>query len=1060
MGKANFSWVLAIFLCVLSSSTSFAQGRNVTGTIKDERGAALSGATVLVKNSNVSTTSDANGLFSINVPANGKTLVVSYVGMQNQEFPLGSSNVVDISLAASSTTLNDVVVIGYGRARRANLTSAQTSVSSKEIERTVNTTIEQAIQGRAAGVYITQNSGQPGGGISVNIRGISSINGNTEPLYVIDGVQVQGQAVSFGSQSSSNPLAGLNPSDIEDIQVLQGPSATAIYGSRATNGVILITTKRGKSGEAKLAYGFQYSIQTPPQHLEVMDLQQYAQMVKEFHVVAGGNTQGEFLDPTLLGRGTDWQSELFKSAPMSKHQLSLSGGNQNTTYYMSGEYLKQEGVALGSGFDRYGFRVNLDNKPREWISLGANLSFNQTKEDLTTSQENVISNALQLTPQVPVKNLNGSWGGGDITNGANQFAPVNPIAIASLNTNNNTRRQFLGGLNLGLNLLKDLTFRTSFNTNIGYSNSTYYQPTYAIGWAINATASLNNGTGTNSYWNWNQLLEYNKQLGKHAVGAMVSHEAQESNWKNVVGIRTGFLTNDIFDLNAGDPSTSSNSGGSGEWGMESYLGRLNYNYDNRYIVTGTVRRDGSVNFGPENKWGTFPSISAAWRVSQEAFFQVPFISELKVRYETGLTGNQGSGAGIYSPLSTGATPTGTGFLPSVYSNPELKWEETQTNNIGLNVGFLKNRISLEGDYYVKNTDNLIMSNPLPWYMGTNGTGAVGSPLVNLGSLQTTGWGVTINSTNINTKNFRWETNLNLSSFKTTIMKFNSDNAFVDRTSWWLADWTQRSAVGQAPWLFRGYIEEGLFQTIDEIEKSAVPVDNNGNRLPIENTERNIQGLWVGDVKFKDISGADGKPDGIIDVNDMTYIGNPWPKLFGGFTNSFSYKGFDLSVLITGTFGNDIYNYLANVNTNQNNINLSRNLLIHAMDYARPTLDASGKPVLANPGTDVPRISYGPNANNSRPTSKWVEDGSFVRLKNVSLSYNLPTSLLSKQKLVKGLRTTIGAQNVATITGYSGFDPEVGSYVGRDASASNQAVGLDFGRYPLTPVYTISVGVNF
>jgi TonB-dependent starch-binding outer membrane protein SusC len=817
----------------------------------------------------------------------------------------------------------------------------------------------------------------------------------------------------------------------------------------------MITTKRGKSGDAKINYGLQYSIQTSPPRLEVMNLQQYAQMVKEFHAIQGGNTPIEFLDPSLLGKGTDWQDELFKATPMSKHQLSMSGGNDKTTYYFSGEYLDQKGVAVGSGFKRYGFRINLDNKPREWATIGLNMSVNQTKENLTTSQENVISNALQLTPQVPVKNLDGSWGGGDLTNGANQFAPVNPIAIANLNTNNNVRRQLLGGINLGIKITKDLSFRTSVNANAGYSNSAYFQPTYSIGWAINSTASLDNGTGNNTYWNWNQQLQYYKQYKKHGIDAMVTHEAQESNWKNVSARRTGFLTNTIQDLQAGDPLTSSTGGGSGTWGMESYLGRLSYNYDNRYIVVGTVRRDGSANFGPENKWGTFPSVSAAWRVSQEKFFDVPVISDLKLRLETGTTGNQGGG-GIYSPLSTGATPTGTGFLPSVYGNPALKWEETKTNNIGLNIGFLKNRITVEFDYYVKNTDNLLMTNPLPWYMGTNGTGAVGAPTVNLGSLNNKGWGVTINTTNINKKDFKWESSLNLSAFKTKITKFYSDRAFVDRSSWWLDNWTQRSAVGQAPWLFRGYIEEGLFQSLDEINNSAVPVDNNGQRLAINQAT----GLWVGDVKYKDISGPQGVPDGKIDTYDETYIGNPWPKLFGGFTNTITYKGFDVSILITGTFGNDIYNYLSKVNTNANNINISRNLLLHAMDYAKPGLDKQGKPMLLNPETDVPRLSYGPNGNYTRPTTKWVEKGSFIRLKNISLSYNLPAKIVAKQKVVKSMRFTVGAQNILTITGYKGYDPEVGSYVGRDASAGNQAIGLDFGRYPLTPIYTFNLGVNF
>ena len=343
---------------------------------------------------------------------------------------------------------------------------------------------------------------------------------------------------------------------------------------------------------------------------------------------------------------------------------------------------------------------------------------------------------------------------------------------------------------------------------------------------------------------------------------------------------------------------------------------------------------------------------------------------------------------------------------------------------------------------------------LPWYMGTNGTAAVAAPTVNAGTLKTNGWSFTINTTNVSTKNFKWETNLNLSQFKTTIESLNSDKAFFERQDWWLNQsdpWTQRSAVNNAPWLFRGYIEEGIFTSIDEINNSAVPVDNNGNRYPTAASG----GIWLGDVKFKDLNG-----DGKIDVNDMTYIGNPWPK--SGFTNTFSYKGFDLSVLFTATYGNDIYNFMAWQNSNPNNINLGRNMMIHALDYAKLTTDKDGNAMLANPGTDVARIISGAdvNGNYARQTSKWVEDGSYIRLKNVSLSYNLPQSLLSKQRFVRGVRATVGAQNLATITGYSGLDPEVGSYVGANTYTSNQAIGLDYGRYPLTPIYTFSLNVNF
>lgn len=1059
--RNNCLRAIVLLLCTFSFTLLFAQEKRVTGTVRDDSGTPLTGASVTVKGTTHTVVTSDNGQFNITVPANATTLVISYVGMTQQEVDIRNRTSVDVRMAGSANEMSDVVVVGYGRSRRANLTTAQTSVSSKDIEKTVNTTIEQAIQGRAAGVYVTQNSGQPGGAISVNIRGVSSLN-RTQPLYVIDGVQIQAsEDVSFGSSSSSNPLAGLNPSDIQDIQILQGPSATAIYGSRGTNGVILVTTKRGRAGDFKINYAYQYNLQTPPRRLDVMNLRQYAQMVKEYHAIAGGTTPEAFLDPSLLGEGTDWQNELFNNAAMKKHQLSVSGGANNTTYYLSGEYLQQEGVAAGSGFDRYGFRLNLDNKPREWFNIGVNLSFNQTKENLTATnygdaQSPLIGNALRLTPQIPVKNLNGTWGGSDPVNGANQYAPVNPLALANLITNNNMKRQFLGGMNLSFNLFKGLVFRTSLNGNVGNGGNTYYTPTYELDqWHYNTLATLSSGTYSSWYWNWNQLLEYNKQFGKHNLTLMATHEAQESEWKALTAGRTGFLTNDIFDVNAGNPTSATNAGGTYPWSMESYLGRLNYNYDNRYLLTGTFRRDGSPYFGEENRWGNFPSISAAWRVSNEKFWTLDFISDLKIRYETGLTGNQGTGSGIYAPLSTGATPWGTGLRPSTFTNSKLKWEETLTNNVGLNIGFLNNRFTIEADYYVKNTDNLIMGASLPWYMGTNNSpGSVGAPLVNAGSLKTKGWNLTFQTTNINNKNFRWETNLNLSHFRTRITSLNSDNAFIDRTSWWMNNWTQRSAIGYEPWLFRGYIVDGIFQSVDEITKSAVPVDNNGNRRPTDPAT----GIWVGDVKYRDING-----DKKIDVNDITNIGNPWPTLTGGFSNNFTFKGFELGILFTASVGNDIYNYIAAEASNPNNINLSRNLLIDAMDYARVTTNGSGLPVLENPNTNIPRMSNNQIANDNnygRISTRFVEDGSYLRLKNVSLSYNLPSRLIGYQKVIKGLRATIGAQNIATITGYKGYDPEIGAYVGQGSSAQNQAIGIDFGRYPLTPMYTATISVNF
>jgi len=1031
------------------------QNLSVSGVVSDASdGNPIIGVSIFVKGLTNRTVTDVNGKYNLNVPM-GSKLVFSYIGMEKQEI-VANSKIINVKLESNSKMLGEVVAVGYGTAKRVDLTTAQSSVSSKQMEKTVNTTLEQALQGRAAGVYITQNSGQPGGGISVAVRGVSSLNGTTEPLYVIDGVQIPGQSVSFGSTSSSNPLSGLNPSDIQDVQILQGPSATALYGSRATNGVVLITTKRGNAGDAKISYNYSYSQQAPPKRMNVMNLQQYAQMVGEFHAIAGGTTPVEFLDPSILGTGTDWQAELFRNSAMQKHQVSLSGGSDKTTYYVSGEYLNQDGVAVGSGFNRFGMRANLDTKPRKWLKMGLNTSFNQTFEKLSSSSEDVITNALQLTPQIPVRNLDGSYSGGDLKKPEDKYAPINPIAIANLVTNNNTRRQFMGGANLDIDIMPGLTFITSLNANLNTQNSIYFRPTYSIGWALNKTATMSDFNGVNTGYNLNELLHYVKSFGKHSIDLMASHEVSEWTYKNNAANINTFITNDIIDVAAGDQNTADLTGsGRGSGAMESYLGRLNYNFADRYLISASVRRDGSSNFGSDRRWGTFPAISGAWRVSKEKWYNVSFMNELKVRVETGTTGNQGNGGGIYSSMLAFPSQWGTGFLPEKYTNPKVQWESTKTNNIGINASFFNNRIQIEADYYHKITDNLLMLAALPAYMGTLGNGGLGAPIVNLGSLQNDGWAFTFISTNINTKDFKWESNFNISGFKTQILTFNSGVKFIDRPSWWMGNWTQRSTVGEAPWLFRGYKTAGIFQSVDEINNSPVPVDNNGNRLATD-----VNHVWVGDVKYVDVSGPNGKPDGKIDSYDLTNIGNPWPKFFGGFTNTFTYKGFDLSILLTYSYGNSIYNYMKMIDSNPQQINIGRNLLTNADNYARLVTDANGEVSISNSGTNLPRITYSDNGNWTRFTDRWVEDGSYIKLKNISLGYNLPSSLISKQSFIKEVRFVASAQNLFTLTHYTGYDPEVGAYVGNNASSANQAIGIDNGRYPLTQVYTFNITVNF
>ncbi|GAB3221196.1 TonB-dependent receptor [Algoriphagus aestuariicola] len=1030
----------------------------VRGTVRSAGdGLGLPGVTVLVKGTTTGIASNGDGTYSISVPSSDAVLVYSFIGFKSQEILVGNQSVIDVNLEEDMSSLDEVVVVGYGTMKKRDMSSAQVSVSSEDIERTVNTTVEQALQGRAAGVYVTQNTGAPGGGISVNIRGVNSIGGTNEPLYVIDGVQIQPQTVSYGNTSGTNPLAGLNPSDIESMEVLQGPSATAIYGSRGTNGVIMITTKRGKAGLTKISYNYLYSLQDKPDNLDVMSLNQYATMVNEINEITGGTPPAAFLDPSLLGEGTNWQDALFKTAGLNKHTLTLSGGNEATQFYIAGEYFNQEGVAIGSSFDRYSLRTNIDNQTRKWLKIGLNMQLFHTDEQLATGSSDVINNAIQMAPNIPVTNPDGSWGGADPINGSSlQFTPPNPIALANLLDRNYMRRGALGGFNVEIGIIEGLKFRTMLNGNVNYNNGHFFTPTYTLGSVTNDVNTLNKNTDTSFGWNWSQILTYTKTWGKHALDVMASHEAQANKYEFLNAGRVNFPSNDLPELGLGSATGATNSGGAGHWAMESFFGRANYTFDEKYIILGAFRADGSANFGPENRWGYFPSMSAAWRISEESFLEnATWMDELKLRFETGLTGNQGNANAIFAPLSSPSIPTpwGGGFLVSRFGNPSLKWEETSTINFGFNLNMFNNRVQIEADYYVKKTDNLLLPNPLPWYMGTSAEGSIGTPTVNIGALENRGYGVTINTINIDNRasGFSWTSNFNFSGFRTEVTKFFSETAFIDRTAWYMNNFTQRAIPGQAPWLFYGYKYDGLFQSVEEVESSARPVDNTGAPLPV-----GPDGVYVGDIKYADIN-----EDGVIDERDQTFIGNPWPKFTFGTTQQFSYKNFTLDVLITGSIGNDIYNYNRYYNTNPNNVNLGRNMLLETYDYARIEMDESGNPFLVNPETDIPRITVTDlNGNGNRLSDKFVEDGSYLRIKNIQLAYAFPSDLIGKQKVIQGARLSFGVQNAFTFTKYKGYDPEVGAYVGNNVSASDQLIGVDYGRYPITRMYTFSLGIDF
>ncbi len=1048
----TFMLALSFFLLRTNSLSGQQRDKTLSGFVYDQQGDPLAGASITIKGETAArATTDINGAFQITIPANATTIIVTYVGAAPQEVNVAGKSSITTSLTVANKDLSEVVVVGYGKMKKTDLSSAQVSISAQDIGKTVNTTLDQALQGRAAGVYVTQNTGQPGGGISVNIRGLSTLTGTTQPLYVIDGVQMQPDVAGSsndGRFGSSNALSGINPADIESIEILQGPSATAIYGTRATNGVILITTKKGKKNQkVKLSYAFLGTIQDKPEELSTLNLRQWATMKNISDSILGFTPNVTLADPSVLGDGTNWQNAIFKRAPMYKHQLSATGGTKNTTFYASAEYFQQEGVATGSDFNRYSFRLNIDNQTTKWLKLGATMNAWGTKERLSTTNEDVIRDALTTAPNLPVKNPDGTWAGATtVEYGSNaQYAPRNPIAMASIIKNFLDKEGFLGGVYAEAKFLKHFTFRTSFDGNkdskLGYT----YTPEFFFGLNNNnPQATLFLEPGRNYYWNFNQLLRYERSLGKksqHWLGAMVSHEAQEWAYE---GRPT--LYNQVTNIGSGIPYKGSGA-------LESYLGRINYSYDDKYILQAAVRADGSANFTEENRWGYFPSASVAWRVSKENFLSnVNFLNEFKIRAEYGITGNPYQ-PGIYTAYRPTWTAFDTAYRVGNFGNPDLTWEETKTLNLGFNLNLFKNRLQLEGDFFNRTTENLLYRNDgLPAYLGTTGSGGIGAPIVNFGSLKTSGWAFTLSTVNIDNKaaDFSWRSNFNVSHFDSKIQSTFAGKPLYS-TAWWMSDFMGQSAVGQAPWVFYGYVAEKLFESVDEISKSAVPVQSDGvTRLPADEAN----GVWLGDIKYKDING-----DGIINEKDQTVIGNPWPKYTFGFTNTFNYKNFDLSVLLTATQGNDIFNYVRYNMANPNGINIGRNLFEETFDYAKVNQAGTG---LENPGTLIPRITVSDiNGNFKRINSFFVEDGSYIRIKNVTLGYSLPAKWLRTTRVLKMVRLQAGVQNLATFTKYKGFDPEIGTYVGKNVGGADRIFqGVDAGRYPLTRVYTFSLNVDF
>jgi TonB-linked SusC/RagA family outer membrane protein len=847
----------------------------------------------------------------------------------------------------------------------------------------------------------------------------------------------------------SNILSSINPSDIETINILQGPAATAIFGAAGGNGVVMITTKKGKAGETKVSLSSLLTIQDEPKHMPVMNLPQYAAFRNEAARAGANAADIAFSDPSVLGPGTDWQNELYRKTLLQKHEVGLSGGTDKTTFYFSGEYFDQDGVAPGSGFKRYSTRLNLENQARKWLKVGINMTASQTKEKVNTTNGGLIQLALQQNPSVSVKNPDGSWGGPPTT----QFQYTNPVMIASIYNDYNKSTALIGGVYADIRLPKGFAIYTGANGNLQYFKNYQFHPSYtAGGYTVAPEGAVSTRIGSYNYW-WsvNARLQYDVTLDKHAITAMVGHEAQEWGYEFLSGTRKNFITNVIEELSGGDASSISNvlNNSTKSWGaQESFFGRVNYVFNDKYILQGTFRADGSSRFGEDKRWGYFPAVSAAWRISQEEFMKNSrVINDLKLRVEYGLSGNQNiNGAGIYAVLQSVPTPWGTGFLSQNFNNPALQWETDKTMNVGLDLHMFNNRIEIIADAYIKDLTDLLTVAPDAFTYGgdiTYSPGYLQWPTTNVGEMRNKGFGVTVNTVNVHSKDLMWKTGFNISVDRNKITKLKTPINPV-----WGGTTVQFiTQQGSPASLITGYIAEGLFTDNADIANHAAQT---GNGIVTINPG---QGTWPGDIKFKDLN-----KDNVINQLDRTVIGNPWPKFTYGFNNSLSYKEFDLNIFITGSVGNDVLNFPRYNNEIPGNNGVFGNYYRSVTDFARPSsynaADAATV-TLTNPGHRIPRIAPGDPNGNNRVSSWFIEDGSYLRIKNVTLSYTFPNRWITKAGL-RGLRAAVGVQNLLTITDYKGYDPEIGmvNYGGTIMA------GIDGGRYPSVRFYSFSLTADF
>lgn len=978
-----------------------------------------------------------------------------------------------MTLAEDNEFLDEVVVVGYGSMKKSDLAGASVSMKESDLKGSIISSLDQSLQGRAAGVTAVTTSGAPGSSSSIRVRGQATINANAEPLYVIDGVIVQGggntgadfglgDALGNGKVSTISPLSTINPADIVSMEILKDASATAIYGAQGANGVVLITTKHGKSGEAKFSYDGMVAMSRQAVRLNMMNLREYAQYYNE--MVEEGDiyeTNPYYATPSLLGKGTNWQDEIFRTAWQHQHQLSAQGGSDKVQYYVSGSYMDQQGTIIGSNFNRFSVRTNLDAQLKKWLKLGVNATYAITNDNLKLADSNqgLIYYSLTTIPDIPVYDVNGNYSS-TIREG---YTSPNPVALAMMDEILLKRKKLSGNIYAELTPIKHITWRTELGFDMGESDANRYKPMVDLGGWVRSQNSISYQKNSNYFWQLKNYLTYANQWGKHSVTAMVGQECWESRWNYLSGSNTDLPSDEVHNvaLATGTPAISSGFGSSA---MASFFTRETYNYGDRYLGTYTYRYDGSSNFGPKNRWAGFHSVALAWRFSNEKFFEPvkKVIDNGKLRLGWGQTGNSSIGSYAWGAAITRMpSALGMGFRPSNIPNTSIRWESQEQYNVGLDLGFFNGRLNLTVDAYYKKSDDMLMSMQLPSYMGTQGNGSskLQAPKGNYGSIENKGLEITLDAHPVQLKNFSWDSNFQISFNKNKLLSLSdTENATLVGYGQW-GDVVCVSEIGKPLYNFYGYKVEGVYKDLDDIQNSAKPA-----KYPSDGVFSRGNTVWVGDIKYKDVD-----ENGIIDERDRTDLGSPLPKFTFGWTNTFRYKNLDLSIFLNGSYGNKVMNYnsltLTHMNstwTNQLQSVVSKRARLEPIDPTIVYADGSkwfdhiDNVRVKNPGTKIPHSSINDPNDNDRISDRYVEDGSFLRIKNITLGYTFPKALLNKAK-IENLRVYVNIQNLYTFTKYTGYDPEVGAST---QDSSGLTYGLDNGRYPSPAMYSFGLNITF